>query len=82
MYYHFQIECLFFVVTTIGKDLENEIPRQLESLMASVRDAFVREGTPVEIRKTLIQLVEMRANHWQLPAYTVAYYKSSSGVVA
>lgn len=71
-----EIESLFFVVTTIGRDLEADCPRLMESLMCAVRDAFLSEGASAPIRRTLLQLVELRAARWQLPARTIHYYQT------
>lgn len=74
-----EIECLFFVLTCIGRDLENHLPQQLESLLSSVRDAFLNSNTSAPtIRRTLLQLIELQASHWQLPGNTVLYYYPSS----
>lgn len=70
----FQIECLFFVLTSIGRDLEQELPKELEQVLAGVRDAFLTAVTIPSIRKTLLQLIELHAAKWQLPASAVMYY--------
>lgn len=75
----FQIECLFFVLTCIGRDLETHLPQQLENLLASVRDAFLNSSaSQPAIRRTLLQLIELQASKWQLPCNTVLYYYPSS----
>lgn len=68
------IECLFFVLTSIGRDLEQEMPKELEQVLAGVRDAFLTAVTIPAIRKTLLQLIELHAAKWQLPASAVMYY--------
>lgn len=69
-----ETECLFFVLASIGRDLENELPSQLEQLLVSIRDGFLATaGSPV-IRKTLLQLIELHASNWQLPGSSVLYY--------
>lgn len=72
------MESFFFVLTAIGKDLEQELPRQLESLLGNVRDAFLTAQTAPAIRKTLLQLIELSAARWQLPAPAVMYYYPGS----
>lgn len=75
----FQIECLFFVLTCIGKDLEAQLPQQLEGLLTAVRDGFLNsQNAPPAIRRTLLQLIELQASRWQLPGNTVLYYYPSS----
>lgn len=69
-----EIECLFFVLTSIGKDLEQELPQQLDQLLISVRDGFLASAAVPTIRKTLLQLIELKASNWQLSGPTVLYY--------
>ncbi|XP_034471594.1 uncharacterized protein LOC117779484 isoform X3 [Drosophila innubila] len=70
-----EIECLFYVLTCIGQDMERQLPQQLELLMSLVRDAFLNAGdAAAAIRRTLLQLIELKASHWQLPGNTVLYY--------
>uniref|UniRef100_A0A336LW89 CSON005994 protein n=1 Tax=Culicoides sonorensis TaxID=179676 RepID=A0A336LW89_CULSO len=70
-----EIECLFFVLTCIGRDLEQHLPQQLEMLLTAVRDAFLNSSASVPaIRRTLLQLIELQASRWQLPGNTVLYY--------
>lgn len=74
-----EIECLFFVLTCIGRDLEMHLPQQLEALLAAVRDAFLNSSASAPaIRRTLLQLIELQASRWQLPGNTVLYYYPSS----
>ncbi|GAB0093444.1 MIF4G domain-containing protein [Sergentomyia squamirostris] len=74
-----EIECLFYVLTCIGRDLEMHLAPQLESLLASVRDAFLNSASSSPaIRRTLLQLIELQASRWQLPGNTVLYYYPSS----
>ncbi|KAH8412503.1 hypothetical protein KR009_002713 [Drosophila setifemur] len=70
-----EVECLFYVLTCIGQDMEQQLPQQLELLMGLVRDAFLNAGeSAASIRRTLLQLIELKASHWQLPGNTVLYY--------
>lgn len=69
-----ETECLFFVLTSIGRDLENELPLQLEELMACVRDGFLASAGAPAVRRTLLQLIELHASNWQLPGSSVLYY--------
>uniref|UniRef100_A0A646QFT0 MIF4G n=1 Tax=Hemiscolopendra marginata TaxID=943146 RepID=A0A646QFT0_9MYRI len=73
-----EIECLFFVLTSIGRDLENELPQRMHQLVAAVRDAFVNPSIPSFIRKTLLQLIELHASNWQLTTPAVTYYYPGS----
>ncbi|XP_050309339.1 CBP80/20-dependent translation initiation factor [Anthonomus grandis grandis] len=69
-----ETECLFFVLTSIGRDLESEIPQQLEQLLANVRDGFLANAGSASVRRTLLQLIELHASNWQLPGSSVLYY--------
>ncbi|XP_017858966.1 PREDICTED: uncharacterized protein LOC108611042 isoform X1 [Drosophila arizonae] len=70
-----EIESLFYVLTCIGQDMEQQLPQQLEQLMSVVRDAFLNAGdAAAAIRRTLLQLIELKASHWQLPGNSVLYY--------
>ncbi|XP_076386425.1 uncharacterized protein LOC100878349 isoform X1 [Megachile rotundata] len=74
-----ETDCLFFILTCIGKDLDTELPAQLQQLLGSLRDAFLAEETILpSVRKTLLQLIELHAAHWQLPAPAVVYYYPGS----
>lgn len=72
-------DCLFFILTCIGKDLDTELPAQLQQLLKNLRDAFLGAGRILpSVRKTLLQLIELHAAHWQLPAPAVVYYYPGS----
>ncbi|XP_055377320.1 probable serine/threonine-protein kinase tsuA isoform X2 [Condylostylus longicornis] len=74
-----EIECLFFVLTCIGRDLEIHLSQQLETLLSLVRDAFLNASASAPaIRRTLLQLIELHASRWQLPGNTVLYYYPST----
>lgn len=74
-----QMECLFYILTCIGKDLDVELPVQLEQLLANVRDSFlIDNSTQPAIRKILLQIIELHAAHWQLPASALVYYYPGS----
>jgi len=72
-----ELECLFFVLTGIGRDVEQELPAKMVQIMAAIRDAFLDASTPSAAQRTLLQLVELRAAKWQLPATAVKYYYPS-----
>lgn len=74
-----QTECLFFVLTGVGKDIEVELPHQMCRVMTAARDAFLTTVRVPAVRKTLLQLIEMHAARWQLPAPAVMYYYPGSG---
>jgi len=69
-----ETECVFLILTSIGRDLDQESPAHLERIMAAVRDALINSSLIAAVSKTLLQLVELQAARWQLPAPTVMYY--------
>lgn len=71
---HSEIECLFIVLTSIGRDLQSEFPLRMQVLINAIRDAFLAPTTPQPVRKTLLQLIELNASKWQLKAEAVTYY--------
>ncbi|KAK0174535.1 hypothetical protein PV327_010295 [Microctonus hyperodae] len=74
-----EIEFLFLILTSIGQDLHAELPTQLEQLLSNVRDAFLSENsTLLAVKKILLQIIELHAAHWQLPAPALVYYYPGS----
>lgn len=69
-----QVESLFIVLTSIGKDLENELPDSLRRLYVIIRDVFLKSNDDTQVKKMLLQLIELRAAKWQLPMSAVGYY--------
>merc|ERR1712106_1043750 len=67
-------ECLFLVPTHIGRDLMVEAPGQMTLILSCLREAFLMADAPQQVRKTLLQLIELQAAGWQLPAESVMYY--------
>ncbi|XP_011311976.1 CBP80/20-dependent translation initiation factor isoform X2 [Fopius arisanus] len=62
-------------INSLPEDLDNELPVQLEQLLACVRDAFLDENSSEPaVRKILLQIIELHAAHWQLPAPALVYY--------
>jgi len=69
-----EVECLFLVLTHIGRDLQQETPGQMGLLLSCLRDSFLHTTAGPLVKKTLLQLVELQAAGWQLPAPAVMYY--------
>merc|ERR1711971_362160 len=69
-----EVECLFMVLTHIGRDLHQETPGQMGLLLSCLRDSFLHTTAGPAVRKTLLQLIELQAAGWQLPAPAVMYY--------
>jgi len=76
-----QTETLFLTLTALGRDMEAALPSLMARLMDAARDAvFTAEKLPA-VKKTLMQLIEMSAASWQIPASAVVYYyPTASGV--
>lgn len=79
------METLFLVMTSIGRDMEGTFPSKMKLLLAAVRDALLGLGpyfSPTCVlsplaQKTLMQLIELHAANWHLPASAVRYYYSA-----
>jgi len=69
-----EIEAMFVVLTHIGRDLETETPGRMTLLVTCLREAFLTPHLNKQIGKTLLQLIELRAAGWNLPAQAVMYY--------
>jgi len=69
-----EVECLFLVLTHIGRDLNLETPGQMSLLLTCLRDSFLHTTAGPHVRKILLQLIELQAADWQLPAQAVMYY--------
>ena len=69
------------ILTSAGRDLDEEKRKKMDIVFSTVRENFLLSGnclTPAA-KKTLLQLVELRASGWQLSkAATVYYYVSSA----
>jgi len=73
-----EVETLFVVLTQIGKDLETETPGRMSLLVTCLREAFLNNHINPQIGKTLLQLIELQAAGWNLPAQAVMYYYPGS----
>ncbi|XP_076310089.1 MIF4G domain-containing protein-like isoform X1 [Tachypleus tridentatus] len=69
-----EIECLRFVLTSIGQQLEQDSPQRMQHLVAHMRDAFINPSISAQIRKALLELVELHASKWQLDLPQSMYY--------
>lgn len=73
-----QIECLFRTLTSVGRDLEIELPARLNQLYDKIRNVFLKSTLGPEIKKVMLQLIELRANSWQLPVSALNFYYPQS----
>jgi len=69
-----ETEVLFLVLTHIQRDLMTEAPGQMTLIVNCLREAFLMSEAPQQVRKTLLQLLELQSAGWQLPAEAVMYY--------
>jgi len=69
-----ETEVLFLVLTHIQRDLMAEAPGQMSLIINCLREAFLMSEAPQQVRKTLLQLLELQSAGWQLPAEAVMYY--------
>lgn len=69
-----EIECLRSVLITIGRYLESDSPERMQQLMALMRDAFLIPSVTAQVRKTLLELVELHASQWKLDLPQSMYY--------
>jgi hypothetical protein len=84
------MDVLFSVLTSEGREMEQTFPLKMKQLLAAVRDALLGIGPynsnsrngqqqqplPVVVQRTLMQLIELHAANWALPASAVRYYYS------
>jgi hypothetical protein len=69
-----EVEAVFGVLTMIGRDLEAEMPGRMTLLVTCLREAFLNYRLSHKVSKLLLQLIELEAAGWTLPAQAVMYY--------
>uniref|UniRef100_A0A1W7RA70 MIF4G domain-containing protein n=1 Tax=Hadrurus spadix TaxID=141984 RepID=A0A1W7RA70_9SCOR len=69
-----EIECLRSLLTIIGKQLEIDSFQRMQQIVALMRDAFIDPSISAQVRKTLLELVELHANEWRLDLPQSMYY--------
>ncbi|XP_013781827.1 MIF4G domain-containing protein-like [Limulus polyphemus] len=69
-----EIECLRSVLTSVGRQLQLDSPQRMRQLVSLMRDAFINPSISSQIRKTLLELVELHASQWQLDLPQSMYY--------
>ena len=55
---------MFLILTSIGRDLEQESPALLERIMAAVRDALINCSLLAAVSKTLLQVSSYTLPQW------------------
>lgn len=63
-----EMECLLWVLTVAGRDVQSATPWLMVRLIRRMRDAFVQSDASAMARHTLLQLIELHASGWQLNA--------------
>ncbi|XP_077485251.1 MIF4G domain-containing protein B-like [Amblyomma americanum] len=69
-----EMECLRSVLTSTGKAIEHVDPDLMKSLVQRMREALLEPELSALGRKTLLQLIELRASGWQLNRAQQKYY--------
>lgn len=69
---------MFFILTSIGKDLEQGLPQVMDQIFCIMRDVFLTNSSAGPLKNTLLQLIELRASKWQMPSEAVMYYYPAS----
>lgn len=69
-----QIECLFLALTSVGRDIQIELPNIFARLFDIVREVLLKSNSGLQVQKNLLQLIELRAANWQLPISALNYY--------
>lgn len=73
-----QIECLFLTLTSLGRDLQNELPAMFKKLFSIIKVVFLKGANEQQIQKIFLQLMELRLANWQLPVSALNYYYPKS----
>lgn len=69
-----EIECLFLALTSVGRDIQIELPNIFARLFDIVREVLLKSNSGLQVQKNLLQLIELRAANWQLPISALNYY--------
>ncbi|XP_064477918.1 MIF4G domain-containing protein-like isoform X2 [Ornithodoros turicata] len=69
-----EMECLRSVLTISGKLLERESGQRMLMLVSAMRNAFLLPTLAAQIRKTLLELIELHASGWQFSLPQRAYH--------
>ncbi|GFW47741.1 MIF4G domain-containing protein [Trichonephila clavipes] len=61
-----EIGILRKMLSSVGKQLEADCAQRMQQLVINLRDAFINPSINAQIRKTLLELIELHASGWQL----------------
>ncbi|KAK7590860.1 hypothetical protein V9T40_002473 [Parthenolecanium corni] len=73
-----EIECLFLTLTSLGRDIECELPAMFKKLFSIIKTVFLKGSNGQQIQKIFLQMMELRAANWQLPVSALNYYYPKS----
>ncbi|XP_054271600.1 uncharacterized protein LOC128992174 [Macrosteles quadrilineatus] len=69
-----EVDCMYFILVSIGKDIEQTFPQEMDQLFCIMRDVFLTNKVDKLLKPTLLQLIELRASEWKLPSEAMVYY--------
>ncbi|GFS41867.1 MIF4G domain-containing protein [Nephila pilipes] len=69
-----EIGILRKMLSSVGKQLEADCSQRMQLLVINLRDAFINPSINAQIRKTLLELIELHASGWQLDLPQTMYY--------
>ncbi|XP_015912223.1 MIF4G domain-containing protein A isoform X2 [Parasteatoda tepidariorum] len=69
-----EIDILRQMLNMVGKQLEVDSPQRMQQLVSNLRDAFISPSISAQIRKTLLEVIELHASNWQLDLPQTMYY--------
>lgn len=69
-----EIEILRKMLSTVGRQLESDCSQRMQQLVINLRDAFINPSINAQIRKTLLEVIELHASNWQLDLSQTLYY--------
>ncbi|GIX81620.1 MIF4G domain-containing protein [Caerostris darwini] len=69
-----EIGILRKMLSSVGKQLEADCAQRMQQMVINLRDAFINPSINAQIRKTLLELIELHASGWQLDLPQTLYY--------
>lgn len=62
------------MLTSVGHQLETDCEQRMEQLVMHLFDAFSHPSQSDPLRKTLLEVIELRASGWSLDLPQTLYY--------
>ncbi|GBN61585.1 hypothetical protein AVEN_47842-1 [Araneus ventricosus] len=69
-----EVAILRKMLSSVGQQLEADCSQRMEQLVLNLRDAFIYPSINAQIRKTLLELIELHASGWQQDLPQKLYY--------